>query len=205
MKAIRDGTPLIALVQLLGMAVLIAGGCASRTTSPQNTYVLETQIPASRAGHRNDALLVVAEPRAQPGFDTRRIAYSRTPLSLEYYLNSEWADTPARMLAPLLVRALENAAGFRGVVAAPAPIDGDLRLDVDVVRFQQEFLGAPSRMRIALRATLIDMSTRQVLASRVFEDQEPAPSEDAYGGVRAANIALGRLLGKIVDFVLAHV
>jgi hypothetical protein len=33
-----------------------------------------------------------------------------------------------------------------------------------------------------------------------FEEAETAPSEDAYGGVIAANRALQRMLARLVDF-----
>jgi cholesterol transport system auxiliary component len=54
-----------------------------------------------------------------------------------------------------------------------------------------------------LRAQLIDVASLRVLSTQLFEAVEIAPSENAYGGVQAANIALGRLLGELADFVLA--
>ena len=141
-------------------------------------------------------------PEAQPGYETRSIVYTKTPLTLSYYSKSEWADTPANMLAPLIVSAMEKTGAFRAVLTAPGQTLGDLRLDTDIVRLQHEFLRRPSRVRFTLRAKLFDANTREVLATRLFEDVEQAPSENAYGGILAANTAVKRVLQKLTMFVV---
>ena len=186
---------------LLSLLMVLAAGCALTPPVPDKSYMLDAGVRPRSAAHRSDRVLVVAEPQAVPGFDSQRIAYTRTPLALEYYANSQWIDTPARMLAPLAVKALTNAGVFRAVVAEPTPVDGDFRLEIDSLRLLQEFLQRPSRVRFAFRASLVDVASRQVLATRVFEVTEIAPSEDAYGGVQAANIAAERLLTELTDFM----
>ena len=44
----------------------------------------------------------------------------------------------------------------------------------------------------------------RVLATRLFEATESAPSDDPYGGVTAANVALQRILEQVVDFCIAE-
>jgi cholesterol transport system auxiliary component len=55
-------------------------------------------------------------------------------------------------------------------------------------------------VRFTLRAQLIDVDARRVLASAEFDETEAAPSDDPYGGVLAANRALGRLLERLAAF-----
>jgi cholesterol transport system auxiliary component len=146
---------------------------------------------------------MVAAPEAQAGFDGQRIAYTKTPLTLDYYTQSEWADTPARMLSPLVVRTLESTGALRAVVSAPAPVPIELRLDLQLLRLQQEFFRKPSEVRLELRAKLFDVRRGQVLATRVIETVAPAPSEDAYGGARAASQATAAALEELAAFVVA--
>jgi cholesterol transport system auxiliary component len=188
---------------LLSLLLLWFGGCASMAGSPE-TYTLEARFIPQKPAKPTDRILLIALPTAEPGFDTRRMAYTETLFALEYYTKSEWADRPARLLLPLVVSALESTGAFRAVVAPPTPIPGDVRLDLDIIRFQQDFLEKPSRMHITFRANLIDMATLDVLATRLFEAVEIAPSDDAYGGVQAANAALPRLLEALAEFVLAY-
>ncbi|MFO1428538.1 MAG: ABC-type transport auxiliary lipoprotein family protein [Candidatus Competibacteraceae bacterium] len=181
------------------------GGCAPRQVV--TTYVLDSHATARHppvTGASNQVLLV-AEPQAAAGFDTPRIAYTKTPFTLEYYTQSNWVDTPARMLVPLLVDAMERSKGFDVVLPQPTSVNGDLRLETSIIRLQQEFQpAAPSRVKLTVRAKLIDIPTDHVLGTQLFEIVEPAPSEDAYGGVQAANKAVQRLLGEIQDFTLRY-
>jgi cholesterol transport system auxiliary component len=108
------------------------------------------------------------------------------------------------MLAPLLVQALEQAGGFRAVVQAPNAVPADLRLDTELVRLQQNFATRPPQVELALRAQLVDVRSRRVLATAEFEEIEPATREDAYGGVVAANRALQRILVRLADFSVAQ-
>lgn len=169
------------------------------------SYVLElpaAEHPTSAARLQSKAL-VVAELRTRPGYDTPRMAYVKRDYSLDYYANSQWADTPARMLQPLLVNALESTGHYSAVLRAPVPVAADLRLDVELVRLEQVFTTKPSHMLISLRVLLIDARNGQVLGQREFDAGVPALSDDAYGGVRALNQALAPLLNDVAAFCVA--
>ena len=184
------------------LAVLFAGcaGLQGPQVDALNVHLLEVRSPAGGPVMQpaRDRVLEVSAPRARAGFDTAQMAYVRRPHALEYFANNRWADTPSHMLAPLLAQALEQR--FRVVVRAPSAVHADLRLDTELVRLQQDFATRPSRVEFVLRAQLVDLRGRQVLAATEFEEIEPAPSEDAYGGVIAANLALQRMLRRVADF-----
>ena len=192
------------------LALLLAGGCSvlspTAATRPPALYALDLKPalarPAARAA--SAPTLVVTEPRAAAGFDSPRMIYLRQPHQLEYFANSEWVDAPARMLAPLLVAALD-AGAFRAVWYAPSAARGDWRLDTELVQLQHEFAAQPSQVRMVLRAYLVDDANRRVLASRQFEAVVPAPSEGPYGGVIAANEAARQLLADLAAFCAAEV
>ena len=151
---------------------------------------------------RRTTVIEVASPRAAAGFDTAQMAYVERPYELGYFATHRWVDTPPRMLAPLLVRALERTNAFAAVVPAAGNGAADFRLDIELVRLQQDFTMRPSREQVALRAQLTDSRARRVVAARLFEDEERAPSDDPAGGVVAANAALQRILDRLVAFCL---
>jgi cholesterol transport system auxiliary component len=144
--------------------------------------------------------LIVNPPRAAAGFDSQRIIYLRQAHKLEYFANSEWVDPPARMLGTLLVSALQATGNFRAVVLAPGTAVGELRLETEVIRLQQDFQIRPSRAHFTLRATLLDERTRRVLAWREFDATAPAPSDDPPGTVAAANRAVQSVLKELAAF-----
>jgi len=148
--------------------------------------------------------LIVATPHAAAGFDSRRMMYLRRGDELEYFAHNEWIDTPARMLAPLIVAAVEARGAYRAVVLTPSPATGQVRLETEILRLQQEFLGAPSRVRFTLRAQLVESGTRRLVASREFEAVAAAPSENPRGGVTAAHEAVRKVLGELADFCVQN-
>jgi cholesterol transport system auxiliary component len=183
-----------------GIVALALGGCALFQTrgDPPRLYALEAAPSATAAGTgAGGPTLLVSEPRARAGFDTPAMIYVRRTHELESFAKSRWVDSPARMLAPLLVHALEGGGRFQAVVLAPGGVAASVRLDTEIESLVQEFTVRPSRVRFALRARLVDLAARRVLATRAFEAVEEAPSDDPYGGVVAANRAAARVLGEL--------
>lgn len=193
-----------------GLLLTLLGACgildATKDTQPA-FYSLygarpgaPSAFPAPAPWSITTPTLVVNPPHAAAGFDSHRIIYVREPYQLEYFAHSEWVDTPARMIAPSIVAALENTGAFRAVVLTPSAAAGDLRLDVEIVRLQHEFGSSPSRARFTLRAYLVDNDTRQVLAWREFDDAVTAAQADPYGGVMAANRAVQNVMERLARF-----
>jgi cholesterol transport system auxiliary component len=145
--------------------------------------------------------LLVSMPQAVSGFNTANMVYLREPYLLEYYSKSHWIDTPARMLLPILVRKLEFSGQFASVLSVTtAPVIGDLRLDTEIIKLQQEFFVKPSRVSFTLRAQLLDIPARKVTATQVFKITEESKSDDAVGGMGATNRAVEKFLEQLIEF-----
>lgn len=189
-------------LQILTSIMLLTGctGLPPPQAESMNTYVLDAQPAIKPAQVKRDVVLMVSVPRARPGFDTPRMAYLRQPHELDYFAANRWADTPARMLGPLLAQTLEQTGSFRAVVQIPGAVPADLRLDTELIRLQHDFSTQPSRIQLTLRAQLIDTRSKRVLAVKLFDETENATSDDAYGGVTATNRALQRVLAQLADF-----
>ncbi|HUW51065.1 MAG TPA: ABC-type transport auxiliary lipoprotein family protein [Sulfuricella sp.] len=183
--------------------ILVLAGCASFRpveTEFQHTYLIEAQPSQAEHVRPIPLTLSISPIRAMPGYDTSRMAFVRQPHVLEYFARNRWVDSPAKMIAPLLERALERQSGFRAVTSAAETSRGDIRLDMELVLLRQEFMSSPSRLHLKLRVQLVEQANHRVLATKEFEAFENAPSDDPYGGVLAANSALPGLLGQISDF-----
>jgi len=189
-------------------AIMMGAGCSSlkqaASPTPPTFYSLDASLaPAKGAPRTAGAVpysLVVNDTQAAAGFDSQRILYVRQPHKLEYFSHSEWVDPPARMISSLIVGALERSGVFRAVVSAPGSASGELRLETEVLLLQQEFTTRPSQVRLALRAYIAEDGTRRVVATRDFEALVPAPSDDPYGGVQAANAAVQNVLEQLTAF-----
>lgn len=182
-----------------------AGGCLSPRgeAPPLHTYQLSFDAASgeSRSADGTGAVLLVGQPQPHPGFESPRMVYLTRPYELEFYAANQWADAPARLFAPLLVQAVSQTGTWRAVIALPSSVRGDYRLDSSGFVLQQEFVRRPSRVRMSLRGQLIDLKESRVVSTKVFEVEEAAPSEDAYGGVLAANQATATMLAQITSWL----
>ena len=188
-------------------SILLLAGCTSLPApqvASQTIYVLEAQPATKPARSKRNLVLAISAPETRPGFDTEQIAYVRQAHELNYFVTSQWADTPAHMLAPLLVQAMEQTSSFQAVVQMPGAIPADLRLDTELIRLQHDFMTRPSRIQLTVRAQLIDVRGQRVLGAKQFDVSENADSENAYGGVTAANRAVQKLLDQLADFCVSE-
>lgn len=182
-------------------AALLTGCTGLAAPKATNTHLYLLEATPAKVEVKRAQTLLVGMPSAAPGFDTPQMAYLRNPMELEYFATHRWADTPARMLKPLLVQALES--GFSAVAASPTLLSSHLKLETELLRLQQDFTRKPSRIQLTLRAQLIDTRDKRMIATQLFDEYEESSSEDAYGGVLATDRALQRLLNKLVGFCLS--
>jgi cholesterol transport system auxiliary component len=192
------------LMAVLAAAWLLAACSLLPEAKPTvlDKYLLE-YIPVVTVPESDDVpVLVITAPRAHGAYNTARIAYMQQQFGLRYYVRSRWADTPSRMLAPILAEAMSATGQFQALYGSPGRVASDLRLDSELLRFHQDFTVQPSRMHITLRAKLVDLADQRVIATRLFDIQEAATSEDTYGGVQAANRAAAQLTEQLTRFCL---
>lgn len=183
----------------LAIGLLAWSGCSLVTQGEvvePTLHLLDARAVVA-TGARRDVVLAVSLPRAAAGYDTAAMLYLRRPHDLERYATHRWADTPARLVWPLIVRALEDSGGYRAVVTTGSAAPAALRLDTEILQLRQSFVARPSTVELVLRAQLVDAPSRRVLATRVFELVQPSTSDDAPGGVIAANRAVAATLARL--------
>jgi cholesterol transport system auxiliary component len=196
----------------VALCAVALGACSllkPSTTEPPALYALElartgTALRAPDNAARTLPTLIIRPPHAAAGFDSQRIIYVRNAHQLEYFAHSEWVDTPARMLGPLLASSMEATGAFGAVVVTPAEASGDLRLETEIIRLQHNFHTSPSRVQFTLRAFLLDETTRRVLAWREFNGEAASASDAPLGGVAAASRAVQMVLTELAQFVAAQ-
>lgn len=199
-------SPLTPLIRVGCLSLVLSACIMSRPTEePLHTYRLDPgqgmESPSSRNTREAQGTLLLSAPHAEPGFDTARMVYLTRPYEVSYYAANQWAETPAQMIRALLVEALEKSGLWRVVAPVPSPVHGDYRLDTQALVLQQEFSHKPSQVRLGFRLQLVALRDQVVLGSRRFEIVENAPTDDAYGGVLAANRAVRTLLDQVMEWM----
>ncbi|MDD2815168.1 MAG: ABC-type transport auxiliary lipoprotein family protein [Thiotrichaceae bacterium] len=171
--------------------------------TPMAQYVFDLPSFPTSNPHSSTKIVQVAMPQAVAGFDSQGMTYIRHPMQLERYTKSQWVDTPAHMLLPLLVRSLEASGQYQAVLSASTSnLSGEIRVDTEILRLQQEFIPPQaSRVHLVLRVQVFHLVERNILATQVFDLNEISSSEDAQGYVAATNQAIIKWLPAFQAFV----
>jgi cholesterol transport system auxiliary component len=195
---------------LVASPVLLAGCLETLLPRPAalpQRYGLDNgvRVPRVAASLAGAPSLVVDLPRAAAGYDGRRMIYMRQAPRLEAFAFHEWLDTPAQMLVPLLVAALQGEAAFGVVLRAPTAAVADWRLETELLRLHQDFTQGPSRIRLTLRAVLLHAATRRAVAWREFDLDAVAAADNPESGVFAAQLVARRLAQEVAVFCASQV
>lgn len=197
----RTGISLLVLV-----LALLPAGCmslnSSQQTHPQTWQLVTPEGPGLRV-ETIGAGVLVTRIQPMPGYDTAAMAYRESDHEIRYYAHNRWSDRPARQLQPILVEYLENIGLYRTVLASPATVGAEYRLEIELLYLEQDLRQEPGYARLGLRVRLIEQAEQRILMNRTIrtraEMREPGPR----AGVAAANLALEQALGTLAEALRA--
>lgn len=197
----------VPIICLLSLVLVGCGGTLLQRPDDEavRTYLLEwVGDPGAAAADTEAPTLLVSPMLAASGFDRSDMAYMLRPHQLEYFARHRWVDAPARMLDPLVVRAAAQSGLFRDVVEAGGGTRADLRLDTRLLHLRQVCRLNPSELQLAMRISLVDVPSGQVMGSTTLDISEAITERTPVGGVEAANRALERLMSGLQEFLAAR-
>lgn len=187
--------------------LLVLQGCTTIRPPAENTVVREYSLsslqdpvqPARPA--RFPLVLLVSTAEAPSWFENPalyyRLAY-RDGRVLQPYAKSRWVGPAAELLTQRLHAYLASQGLFNAVLG---PEDGarvDYALRVTLEDFSQVFQSPGSSVgQVRARLTLVHLADQRVIGQRVFQQEVPAPSADARGGVIALDQASARLVEEV--------
>lgn len=152
------------------------------------------------------AQLAVATPTTNGGLDTKRIALSRSPVSLDYFADAEWTDR-----APLLVQAaLVDGFAKSGAVSAVAGDAYDTHADwvvtTDIRDFEAVYdsPNATPHVKVTLDVQLIRLPERRIAARTVITRKAAVASNAMPDIVKGFDTALGGAAQDLVTWVATN-
>ena len=178
-------------------------GCFSPVKiKPEETYMLKS-VPDVAVRRTRPVTILVMPPEAVPVYNTTQMAYSVLPYQVAYYSHNRWAETPPKMLQPLIVQSLQNSHYFRNV-GIPSFVVGqyDYVLNTQLLELQQDYTHRPPLLRLRMRAQLSRAMTNRVIATKNFAVFVPLRQYTPYGGVIAANRATEEMLAQLTQFAI---
>ncbi len=185
---------------------LAASGCMSMLKSNKNPsiYTLTPQEAFPGDLPKADWHLSIEEPTAFRAVDTDRIVLFNTPNRLQYFADTRWSDRAPRMIQLLLVESFENTQKIVGVERLLFGMRGDYSLRLDMRGFQAEYVQPDAAPKVVVRFNfkLLEQPESTIVASRTFEREGQAASNDLDAVVTAFDQAVGAVLSDAVTWTL---
>lgn len=194
---------ILLITQLSGCSLMHPAPSIEPAVYNLNYFFSHISTPSRSVKHAQRTLLVMPT-QVSPALNDKEMIYITKQHRISHFSKNEWVAPPAKMLTALITKALQDNGYFYAVITAPFTGSIDLRLYTHLYQLQQVFLQKPSVVHLSLAAQLVNAHTGKVIATKQFQLVEPAPQDNPYGGVLAANNAVHKLLRQLVDFSARH-
>jgi cholesterol transport system auxiliary component len=196
----RRFVPSILILTLAGCSGLLGGGQPTHLyrLTPKSTY--PPNLP-----HRSVQLLI-NEPLAPAGLDKSRIALSRSPVSIDYFADSEWTDRAPLLVQTAILQSFENSKAITAIDRESVGLRADFILDPEIRHFEAVYDSAngPPEIWVVINIRLVNPASRDVVAQTSFERRERATANDVPSIVSAFDEALGGVMKQIVVWTVTN-
>jgi cholesterol transport system auxiliary component len=192
---------------LAGATALALAGCAALfgNSPPRTIYRLRpvSTFPPSLPSVK--AQLLVDPPTAPDALDKRRIALTRSTISIDYFADVEWDDSLPAVVQTVLENSFENSRAITAINGAFG-LRPDFTLGIEIRHFEAQYTtdDLPPDAWVAIAAKLIAMPARVVVAQAAFEQRATAERNHVTSIVRAFDRALTAVAGEIVVWTLTN-
>ncbi len=193
---------------LVIFCVIVLAGCSILKPTkpiPSSNYQLNSIPKNVPKRSRHSVTLLVSTPTTKPVYNTTKMMYSKRRYQVSTFGLNKWVKTPSQMLQPLIVQTLQRTGYFHAIVAPPHIGHHDYTLSTQIFELLQDYTHRPPLLRLSVHAQISKTTTNKVIASDVFNVNQPIRQRTAYGGVVAANYATAIILTKLARFTLSAV
>jgi ABC-type uncharacterized transport system auxiliary subunit len=191
----RPGWPVVALLAFM------LGACTVLPTNGPRPRVFELLPPpetALAASAATGELLRVDFVSSHSGYDTEAMIYRQADHQLSRFVTGRWVAPPAQMITEAVATELERGGRFRAVLTEPGPATPDYRLDMTVLRLEQDYRRSDNGIaRLTVRVRLTDAATGELLTSAIIDQSAQASAPGPEGFAAAAGVATRRFLREL--------
>ncbi len=194
----------VSLLRICMLCAVFSAECSCgvifrSSVKERKLYVLSSQ-PCQRAvaAPLSSPNIFISDANSAAFINSLHILFSRSPETRGAYQLAAWTEPPPKRLAAILVERIECANLFHSVLRHSVYADVDLQLNTELIDFYHDISSKPGHVTVSLRAELLDLKKREVIASRLFTKEQSVMSFDVDGAVLAFSQASAALTDEIV-------
>jgi cholesterol transport system auxiliary component len=192
---------------LVAALALVSAGCAGLFTDPPKKLYRITPVSGFPAGLPHVPVqLLVDVPIAPSALDNERIALSRSPLSLDYFADSQWTDRAPIVVQTALLESFENSGGIVAIDRESPELRADFVLRTEIRHFEAEYESAdkPPLIQVTVNVRLVNSATHTIVGQKSFTRPVQATENDVPHVVQAFDEGLGGVIKEIVAWTLTN-
>lgn len=164
-------------------------------------YVLEDAGRSVASPAVSQRILLVADTTAGAFYDTDGMAFSNKAGTRGYYQFARWSERTSKRFSDLMLLRLEKERVFATVAQSGSNVRGDWLLLTEILDFHHDAAQQPGTVRMVLRADLVDLEGRSLLARKIFTHSVVVASYNAAGAHVAFNEAATLTLNDMADWL----
>ncbi len=146
-------------------------------------------------------ILLMADTVAGAFYDTDGMAFSGKAGTRGYYRYARWSERSGKRFSDMLLARLEREKIFGAVAQSGSNVRGDWLLTTDILELYHDAMQQPGIVKMELRAEVIDLKTRTLVARRTFVQSVAVSGFNAGGAHKAFNQAATRTLDQLADWL----
>ncbi len=186
---------------LAGLALIALSACSILPSNGPTPRVFELLPPPQgeiAAPSDGGGVLRVEFADSQAGYETEAMVYRQTDQQLSRFVTGRWIAPPAQLLTEAIATELERSGRFRAVLDEPGTISPDYRLDMTLLRLEQDYRRDENGIaRLSVRVRLTEADSSELLASGILDQSIRAQAPGPAGFAAAAGIATRRFLRQL--------
>ncbi len=206
----RSALGLALMAPLLGL--LLAGCSLLPKSAPVELYRLPSalaQPTASTGGTGNSAQrpesLRVTRPAAGNLLAGQRIIVLPAGDQVSHYKGAQWSEPAPLLLRNRLLDALRQDGRIAQLSSDDRMLQADFELDGELRAFQSVYKDGLPQVLLRLDLRLVRPATQRIVASRRFEQLQPATDVALPAVVSAFGLASDRLALEVADWSVAQI
>lgn len=194
---------------IVATLLIVLAGCGTISISGEkgvvNLYNLTPKSTFSNNLPHVNWKLVIEEPIATGGLNSKRIALHPKPTELKYFADASWTERTPLMIQTLLIESFTNSGHIATVGRDAISLQPNYILKGELREFQAEYFHGTAEplVRVRLNAILFDPSRQEIVASDSFEAAVLSTATNMDAIILAFDIAMGKVLRRTVEWTLA--
>lgn len=132
-------------------------------------------------------------------FNTEKIIYTIRPRQIGAFVKHEWADTPAKLLEPVILNRLLQS--HVHPVLNNFPGNAQYILVIQIIKLQQNYYSDAAYAQVQIKADLINNKTKLLISSLNFSGEKQMQAKNPVSGVHTINDLISDFSQQLLVFV----